>query len=60
MYKLITPFYAYNKQYRRNFLIMYTNMAGEMIDENKVVHNENALAPARDNLRPPIKKALLI
>jgi hypothetical protein len=34
-------------------------MAGEMIDENKVVHNKSALSAARENLKTPIKKALL-
>jgi hypothetical protein len=43
MHKLVTPFTLYNKQYKKTFLFVYTNLQGDFIDENKVVHNKRAL-----------------
>jgi len=43
MNKLAVPFTVFNKQWKREFLIMYTNLAGDFIDENKVVHEPEHL-----------------
>jgi hypothetical protein len=59
MHKLIQSFLLYNKQYKKNFLFVYTNLLGDFIDENMVVHDKRELSPARKDLRPSIRKAYL-
>jgi len=38
MFELPVPFTLYNTQYKKNFVFKYTNLPGDFIDENGVVH----------------------
>jgi len=38
MFQLPISFTAYNKEHKRNFLIKFTNVQGDFIDETGVVH----------------------
>ena len=61
MYKLEKPFAVYNKQYKRNFLIVYSNLHSQFIDENMIVHEVQYLQLKKDGIeRPHISKAGLI
>jgi|TARA_R110000796_G_scaffold103257_10_gene212479 hypothetical protein len=57
MFELPKAFYVYNKQYKKNFLIKYTNLEGAFIDENKVVHDIKVLNESKANLSSKIIEA---
>lgn len=45
MWELPEPFTVYNTEYKRNFLIKYTNVQGDYIAEDGVVHKAKYLRP---------------